>query len=129
VFVAIADGKDPNHAACVELIASSDEEFRTIAMVLAEAGYLIDRQLGPTTEADVYRAAANGEFIVEELGLADWERVAELTESYADNDLGGTDSGLVAVAERLGITTIATIDHRHFRVIRPKHIQAFNIVP
>lgn len=129
MFVALADGKDPYHAACVDLIASSTEEFRTTALVVAEAGWLIDRQLGPDAEAEFYGAIVNREFVVEGLGPQDWERVADLTERYADNDLGGTDSSLIAVAERLGAATIATIDQRHFRAVRPKHVKAFEIVP
>lgn len=113
----------------MDLIASSTDEFRTTALVVAEAGWLIDRQLGPTAEAEFYQAVANEEFVVENLNAQDWNRVVELTERYADNDLGGTDSSLIAIAERLNVTTIATIDHRHFRVVRPKHVNAFEIVP
>lgn len=56
-------------------------------------------------------------------------RVSELTGKHADNDLGGVDPSLVAVAERLRLNTIATLDHRHFRAVRPKHVKAFKIVP
>lgn len=61
--------------------------------------------------------------------VQDWERVAELTEKYADSDPGGVDSSLVAIAERLGITTIASLDRRHFGSVRPKHTPAFVLVP
>jgi hypothetical protein len=43
--------------------------------------------------------------------------------------LGGTDASLVALAERMGEATIATLDHRHFRVVRPKHANAFTLLP
>jgi len=51
---------------------------------------------------------------VERLGLADCERIAELRHAYADNDLGSVDASLLAVAERLRIETIATLDRRRF---------------
>jgi hypothetical protein len=35
----------------------------------------------------------------------------------------------VAVAERLGLTEIATIDRRHFSVVRPRHVGAFTLLP
>ena len=35
----------------------------------------------------------------------------------------------VALAERLDVDTIATLDERHFRAVRPKHRRAFRIVP
>jgi hypothetical protein len=35
----------------------------------------------------------------------------------------------VAVAERLGLDTIATLDRRHFAVVRPSHRPALDLVP
>lgn len=55
--------------------------------------------------------------------------MAELTERYADLGLGGTDASVVAIAERLGIDRIATLDRRHFSVVRPRHIEAFQLLP
>ncbi len=43
--------------------------------------------------------------------------------------LGTTDAAVVAVAERLGITEIATLDRRHFHAVRPRHADGFTIVP
>jgi uncharacterized protein len=48
---------------------------------------------------------------------------------YADLGLGGTDASLVAIAERLNITTIATLDRRDFTVVRPRHVDAFTLLP
>ncbi len=101
----------------------------TIEPVLAETGWLLDRQLGPAAEAALYRSVANGELVVERLSIADWKRIAELTERYADQPLGGVDAGLIAVAERLGLTTIATLDRRHFGVVRPAHVKTLTLIP
>jgi uncharacterized protein len=129
VLVAYADVSDPDHQRCLRLLDASSEDLITTEPVVAETGWLVDRQLGPATEAAFYRSVARGELTVERLGLADWERIAELTQTYADNDLGGVDSSLVAVAERLRIETIATLDRRHFGAVRPEHLEAFAIVP
>lgn len=59
----------------------------------------------------------------------DLGRVAELIETYADLRLGAVDASVVATAERLGAVTIATLDLRHFTVVRPKHTDAFRLVP
>lgn len=129
MLVAYADAGDPDHQQCLRLLDASTEDLITTELVVAETGWLIDRQLGPVADAAFYRSVARGELTVERLGLADWERIAELTQTYADNDLGGVDSSLVAVAERLRIETIATLDRRHFGAVRPKHLEAFTIVP
>ena len=61
--------------------------------------------------------------------VADLERAAELVETYADLPLGGTDACVVALAERLGVAEVVTLDRRHFSVVRPRHVDAFTIVP
>ena len=96
---------------------------------MAEAGWLIDRQLGPAAEAGFYRSIVNGDIAVEALTPADWERIAELVDTYADLGLGGVDASVVAMAERLGVTEVATLDLRHFRVVRPRHVDAFTLLP
>ncbi|MGH9150060.1 MAG: hypothetical protein ACRD0F_06945 [Acidimicrobiales bacterium] len=49
-----------------------------------------------------------------------------LIERYAGLDLGLVDAAVVAVAERLGITTLASIDRRDLLVVRPAH---FELIP
>ena len=90
---------------------------------------LIDRQLGPHAEASLYDAITSGQLHVEDLGRDDWARIRELVTTYADLRLGGTDASLVAIAERLGQTRIATLNHRDFTVVRPRHAEAFQLLP
>jgi predicted nucleic acid-binding protein len=98
-------------------------------MVIAEAAYLIERELGPAAEAALYASIITGDLRVEPLGQRDWVRIHQLVETYADLPLGGTDSSLVAIAERLAITRVATLDLAHFRVVRPVHCAAFELIP
>jgi hypothetical protein len=39
------------------------------------------------------------------------------------------DASVVALAERLGTTRIATLDRRHFGNVRPKHVAVFELLP
>lgn len=40
------------------------------------------------------------------------------------------DSGpLIALAERLDVREVATLDQRHFRVVRPNHVNALTLLP
>jgi len=59
----------------------------------------------------------------------DWLRIAELAAVYRDLPLGTADASVVAAAERLGITRVATLDRRHFSVVRPLHVDAFDLLP
>ena len=127
--MAYADSGDPEHARCLALLDHEPTVLVTTALVVAETGWLISRQLGALAEAEFYRSVVDGELEVEALGREDWVRVSKLTGKYADNDLGGVDPSLVVVAERLLLNTIATLDHSHLRAVRPKHVEAFKIVP
>lgn len=129
VLVAAADTSDRRHDDSVAVLDTDPGPFVTTAMVIAETAYLVDRQLGPGAEAALYRDILNGDLRVEGLGRHDWERILDLVVTYADLPLGGTDASVITVAERLGATRIATLDDRHFRVIRPSHCDAFDLVP
>lgn len=59
----------------------------------------------------------------------DWLRMAELVAQYRDLPLGTVDASVVALAERLRVTEIATLDRRHFAVVQPSHAPSFEIVP
>jgi uncharacterized protein len=54
---------------------------------------------------------------------------AELTGQYQDLPLGIVDASVIALAERRQLDTIATLDHRHFATVKPRHIDAFTLVP
>ena len=71
----------------------------------------------------------DGSVEVADLSSADYRRARELIEQYSDLRLGFVDASVVAVAERLEQDTIATLDHRHFSVVRPRHVEAFTLVP
>ena len=117
------------HAACSRLLSANAGALVTTALVIAETGWLLDRRLGSAFEATLCGLVVKGELAVQELTPSDWARVTELVERYGDHPLGAVDAGLVAIAERLQLDTIATLDQRHFRAVRPKHVEAFKLVP
>ena len=72
---------------------------------------------------------AAGELIVEPLHSSDPLRIAELVARYNDLPLGTVDASVVAAAERLRVTQVATVDRRHFSVVRPRHTPTFELLP
>jgi uncharacterized protein len=66
---------------------------------------------------------------VADLGITDWQRIQDLVGTYADLRLGGTDASVIALAERRGALRIATLNRRHFAVVRPRHTDAFQLLP
>ncbi len=99
--------------------------------ILPELCYLLGKYLGSRVEAQVVSSLAFGEggFRLENLTAGDLARSAELIARYSDSKVGFVDTSLVAVAERLKITRILTLDRRHFTMFRPNHCSVFEIVP
>jgi len=124
-----ADGDDEHHAACRETLAAASGSLVVPDLVVAEAAYMIATRLGAKAEVRLLGALAGGELIVEHVTAADWVRIAELVARYRDLPLGTVDASVVALAERLAISTLITLDRRHFGVVRPAHIDAFTLLP
>jgi predicted nucleic acid-binding protein len=99
------------------------------APVIAEVGYLLSKYAGTAAEVGFLRSLAAGDFVVDPPSAADLARAADLVEQYANLPLGTTDAVVVATAERLGCTEIATLDRRDFTVVRPKHVPHFTVLP
>jgi hypothetical protein len=86
-------------------------------------------RLGVRAELSLVEDLATGALLVDAPHPSDWLRIAELTAKYADVALGIVDASIVAAAERLGIVRIATLDRRHFGIVRPAHTALFDVVP
>jgi predicted nucleic acid-binding protein len=98
-------------------------------LVVTEVAYLIETRLGPEAEVRFVGDLASGAFTTEPIAPADWLRIAELVWEYRDLPLGTVDASVVRAAERLGIREVATLDRRHFSVVRPAHAAAFELLP
>lgn len=131
-LVAAALADDDHHHACVELFTGFHLARRPLLVpttVVAEVGYLLGREAGPKVESLFLDSIAAGDFVLVDLTATDCARMAELVRRYGDLPLGTTDASVIAVAERIGITEIATLDRRHFTVVRPRHVGALTLLP
>jgi len=52
-----------------------------------------------------------------------------LCDRYADADIGLVDAAVMAVVERLDEPKLATLDRRHFALIRPRHRETIALLP
>jgi uncharacterized protein len=131
-LVAAALSKDPDHHRCVELFTGlhlAQRELLVPAPVVAETCYLIARYANAHAEAMFLRSLAEGDFTPVDLTRVDYLRMSELVERYADLPLGTTDAAVLALAERLAVSEVATLDLRHFTVVRPRHVEALTLLP
>ncbi|MGH2535253.1 MAG: type II toxin-antitoxin system VapC family toxin [Thermomicrobiales bacterium] len=127
ILYAASDLRDGDHGRARDALRTPGFRLVIPMLVLAEVFHLIGRRLGPDVESRF--VAGLGKIDVEPPLPEDWARIAELIVQYRDFPLGATDASIVALAERLLVDSIVTLDHRHFRAIRPRHIEAFRLLP
>ena len=123
------DASDRHHAECLELLQTHPGPLLVPSLVITEVVYFLGTRLGAAAEVRFLGDLAAGAFIVEPVLPNDWVRIAELVWTYRSLSLGTVDASVVAAAERLGIAEVATLDRRHFQVVRPVHLPAFNLLP
>jgi uncharacterized protein len=97
--------------------------------VLVELDYMASRVLGAGAFPAMLEQIRGGVLEVEDLIDADYERIAELMRTYADLRVGFVDAAVLAIVERLREPKLATLDHRHFSVMRPRHLDALELLP
>ncbi|NJR63943.1 MAG: PIN domain-containing protein, partial [Cyanobacteria bacterium CRU_2_1] len=98
-------------------------------VVLPEACYLIASRLGHQAMCRFISSMTPDTVQVECLTTEDLVRVHGILEQYADSQLDFTDAAIVAIAERLNITRVYTLDRRDFSIIRPMHCDYFELLP
>ena len=123
------DRSHDSHHRCRRLIESTDEALLIPAPVLVEVDYLIHRSLHPGVLVSLLADLESGAYEVVNVTADDHRRVAELCDRYADADIGYVDAAVLAIVERLNEPKLATLDHRHFGVLRPRHVDALRLLP
>ena len=66
---------------------------------------------------------------LESLEWADIQRVHEIAETYTDAEFDLVDCCIMALAERLNISQVATFDRRDFSIYRPRHCDYLELLP
>jgi predicted nucleic acid-binding protein len=123
------DIRDRHHAVCAELVQTHPGPLIVPQLVIAEVVHFIGTRLDARAEVRFIADLAGGGYLVEPVLPSDWSRIAELVWQYRDLPLGTVDASVVVAAERLGIVEVATLDRRHFSVVRPAHAAAFTLLP
>lgn len=126
---AYVDADDAHHEACLDLLEAHPGPLVVPILVVTEVEYLLATRLGVEPEIRFLGDLAGGAFAIDHVPAGDWLRMAELVATHRDLPLGTVDASVVAAAERLGIEHVATLDRRHFGVVRPGHVPAFTLVP
>ena len=123
------DRSDADHVACRTLIESADEVLVIPSPVLVEVDYWIGQRLHPGALVALLADIEAGAYVVADLAAQDYARVRELCDRYADADIGFVDAAVLAIVERANESKLATLDRRHFGLLRPRHRESIELLP
>lgn len=96
---------------------------------ITETAHFVAKNLGVEQLADFISGLSKSEFDLLSPSSDDFERAGEIIRKYNDANSDFVDACIFAMAERLNISTVMTVDRRHFSVFRPSHCEAFEILP
>lgn len=129
VFAAL-DTDDKNHERCAHLFKGvTPQNLLLPSPVFTEVCWLLESRIGPAAEEAFIRMVAQGSLTLVALLDQDLAIMADTVAKYADFPLGSVDASVAAVADRLRIPEIATLDQRHFRAIRSREFGSFTLLP
>jgi predicted nucleic acid-binding protein len=129
VVLGAIDADDADHVECAAVLGHYSGRLLVPTTVISETAWQLETNVGVEAEAALIDAVITGELPIVDMQAADYTRAVELIRRYSDMRLGLVDASVVAIAERLGVTTIATLDRRDFAVVRPAHCDGFELVP
>jgi predicted nucleic acid-binding protein len=128
-LLAALDAADPDHRRCASLLSDADEDLVVPILVLAELDYWCHQRLGSVAWLSFMEDLLAGAYRLETATMTDLARSHEIQTQYDDQSLGVVDASVLALVERLGESRLATLDHRHFSILRPAHVEALQLLP
>lgn len=125
---AVLNRKDSDHRECSQIIQSLDCRFYTTLAVVTEAMYLLLTRVGWVAQEALWRMILRGDLVLEHPSPAELVRMSELMNKYSDRPMDFADASLVALAERLSVDRIFTVDRRDFSTYRMNGKKPFTII-
>jgi predicted nucleic acid-binding protein len=128
-LLAYFDANEPAHGPVAGALESAGGPLVVSPYVVAELDYLLLTRRGTNAEQAVLTELGSGAW---ELAAMDRDRVRAATvlvSRYADVPVGIADASCIVLAEAYGDPVIATLDHRHFGILRFSDGSAPTIVP
>ncbi len=114
IVYAYYDRSDRWHQRARALVLGERQGLILPAPVVPEVDHLLGVRLGVRSRLTFYAGIVDGHYLIADLPKASYGRVADLSRRFDDLDLGFVDAAIVALAETLGLSRIATTDRRHF---------------
>ena len=127
-LLAFFDASEPDHTAVSEVLAAADV-LVVSTYVVAELDYLVATRHGVEDELAVLDELAGGAWDLAAFDEDGLRRARGVIASYRDQQIGVADASIVVLAQRYRTRTIASLDRRHFGVLRSLDGGYFEVLP
>lgn len=128
-LVALVNRGDLHHAECVAVVQSAPgETLLSTWPCFTEAMYLVRRLGGLAAVTALWEIHRAGDLVLSDLSADDVARIDELMHKYSDLPMDLADASLVAIAERLKLRQVFTLDS-HFRIYRLADGSTLDLLP
>ena len=114
IVYAYYDRSDAWHSRARTIVQDEPRGLILPAPVVPEVDHLLGARLGAKSRQTFYAGIIEGYYLIADVPQDAYARIAELNRRFDDLDLGFVDAAIVALAETLGVSRIATTDRRHF---------------
>lgn len=128
-LLAFFDARELDHEAAMKAVEADEGPFVVPPYVLAELDYLLATRVGASAELAALRELLGGAWELPCLSQTELKRAVEIVDLYSDQAIGLVDASVVVLAERYRTTRLLTLDQRHFRVLRSKGGEPFELLP
>jgi len=126
-IVALLDRDDRHHLAVRDSVKTA--RIGIPVTTLPEVDYMVTKYLGEAVARAFVQDVLQGAFSLMSIEMQDLRRTYELMSQYSDVPIGLVDASIVALAERHHISTILTLDRRHFSLFQPVGIPYLELLP
>ena len=126
--VALVNRADWHHAAAVDWFKSFRGELLTTDAVVTETAYVLAASPSHQRAALVWFERARTAGLLRVEPIDDYAALARIIGQYAALPCDYADATLIALAERSGVSAIATVDQRDFSVYRIRRRKRFQIL-
>ncbi|QPE04985.1 PIN domain-containing protein [Microbacterium schleiferi] len=128
-LLAYFDANEPRHTDVARIIENTDAPLIVSPYVIAELDYLVLTRHGSDAELVVLDELTSGAWELADMTSARIRVATEIVRRYADQPIGLTDASNIVLADAYRTRQIATLDRRHFEVLRFDDHTAIEILP
>jgi len=113
------DSAQTHHPPCAAAVRADPGPLLLSPFVLGEMDYLLGQRVGIGAELSFLGEVAAGAYQLEPFDREDVADAMKLIDKYGNLEIGLADASIAVIAARWKTNRLLTLDHRHFRAVRP----------